>query len=154
MKNVVFVLVLLSSFLVYGESINSIVIEGNERVEEDTIKAYIDIHPGISFDNEDLDNSIKKLYASNLFQKVDIKVNQNKLFIKVVENPKINLIAFEGNSKIKTKDLESEISLKPRAIYTKAKVQEDVNRIIDLYHKNGRFSAKLFRKLFPCLKIE
>lgn len=147
MRNIVFIFGLLSSFLVYGASINSIIIEGNERVEEDTIKAYIDIHPGISFSNEDLDSSIKKLYASNLFQKVDIKVNQSQLLIKVVENPKINLIAFEGNSKIKAKDLESEISLKPRAIYTKAKVQEDVNRIIDLYHKNGRFSAKVIPQI-------
>ncbi len=126
-----------------GQTVSSIVIQGNERIEEDTIKSYLDITPGKAFTNEDLDNSVKKLYSSNLFQKIDVTPQGDKLFIKVVENPKLNLVVFEGNSKVKTKDLESEISLRSRAIYTKAKVQEDVNRIIDLYNKNGRFSAKV-----------
>lgn len=139
---IVLFFLLLSNFA-QAEVISNIVIQGNERVEESTIKSYIDINPGVSFSHDQLDTSIKKLYASNLFQKVNISVKGNTLYIVVVENPKINLVVFEGNSKVKTKDLEGEISLRTRAIYTKAKVQEDVNRIIDLYNKNGRFSAKV-----------
>jgi outer membrane protein insertion porin family len=139
----VIILILFLSNIAYGQKINHIVIKGNERIEEDTVKSYIDIIPGVEFNQELLDSSVKKLYASSLFQKVDLSVQGGDLYIKLVENPKINLVVFEGNSKVKTKDLESEISLKPRGIYTKAKVQEDVNRIIDLYNKNGRFSAKV-----------
>lgn len=146
-RYIIFICSLLISVFSYGETVNNIVIKGNERIEEDTIKSYLNIHPGVSFNNEDLDISIKKLYASNMFKKVEISVKGNSLIIKVIENPKINLIVFEGNSKIKTKDLDSEIALKPRAVYTKAKVQEDVNRIIDLYHKNGRFSAKVIPQI-------
>lgn len=135
------------SFNASAEVINKIVIQGNERVEEDTIKSYIDITLGANFTRENLNDSIKKLYASNLFQKVDLTEQGSTLYVKVVENPKINLVVFEGNSKIKTKDLEAEIFLKPRSIYTKAKVQEDVNRIIDLYNKNGRFSAKVIPQI-------
>jgi outer membrane protein insertion porin family len=139
--------ILFLSSLAYGETISNIVIQGNERIEEDTIKSYIDIIPGKEFSHEDLDTSIKKLYASNLFQKVNISVEGASLQVKIVENPKLNLVVFEGNSKVKNKDLEAEISLKPRGIYTKAKVQEDVNRIIELYNKNGRFSAKVIPQI-------
>ncbi len=135
------------SFTASAEVINKIVIQGNERVEEDTIKSYLDITPGANFTGDNLNDSIKKLYASNLFQKVDLTERGNVLYIKVIENPKINLVVFEGNSKLKSKELEAEISLKPRSIYTKAKVQEDVNRIIDLYNKNGRFSAKVIPQI-------
>lgn len=135
------------SSIAQAEVINSIVIKGCERVEESTIKSYIDIHPGISFNHEQVNSSIKRLYASNLFQHVDINVKGNVLYIDLVENPKINLVVFEGNSKIKTKELEGEITLRSRSIYTKAKVQEDVNRIIDLYNKNGRFSAKVIPQI-------
>lgn len=135
------------TFTANAEVINKIIVQGNERIEEDTVKSYLNIIPGIDFTKDDLDSSIKKLYASNLFQRIDLTSKNNILYIKLIENPKINLIVFEGNSKVKSKDLESEISLKTRSIYTKAKVQEDVNRIIDLYHKNGRFSAKVIPQI-------
>lgn len=146
-RNIIFIGFLFLSVFAYGEMVDKIIIQGNERIEEDTIKSYLDIHPRVDFNQEALDKSIKKLYASNMFKKVEISVKGKSLIVKVIENPKINLIVFEGNSKLKSKDLESEIILKPRAVYTKAKVQEDVNRIIDLYHKNGRFSAKVIPQI-------
>ena len=142
-RHIIFLCTILFTVSAYGETIDKIVIQGNERIESNTIKSYINITAGVSFNNDNIDTSLKKLYASNLFQKVNISVKGKTLFIKVVENPKINLVVFEGNSKIKTKDLEADIILRPRAIYTKAKVQEDVNHIIELYNKNGRFSAKV-----------
>lgn len=146
-RNIIFIVSLLLSVFAYGETVDKIIIQGNERIEDDTIKSYLNVQPGVNFNSEDLDRSIKKLYASNMFKKVEISVKGNSLIVKVIENPKINLIVFEGNSKLKSKDLEAEIILKPRAVYTKAKVQEDVNRIIDLYHKNGRFSAKVIPQI-------
>jgi outer membrane protein insertion porin family len=146
-RKFILILTILFSFSAYGQVINNIVISGVERVEDETIKSYIDIVPGVSFTSEQLDSSLKKLYASNLFQRVNFTITGNTLNIKIIENPKINLVVFEGNSKVKTKDLEAEIALKPRSIYTKAKVQEDVNRIIDLYNKNGRFSAKVIPQI-------
>lgn len=146
-RKIILGLMILVSFQAYGQTINNIVITGNERVENDTIKIYVDITPGVNFNNEQLDISIKKLYASNLFQKVSITVKGSTLYIKVIENPKLNLVVFEGNSKVKTKDLEAEIMMKPRGVYTKAKVQEDVNHIIDLYSKSGRFSVKVIPQI-------
>ncbi|MEK6734450.1 MAG: outer membrane protein assembly factor BamA [Pseudomonadota bacterium] len=143
LRSIFLVFILMISFSVNAQVVSKIIIKGNERIEDDTIKSYLDISPRVNFDNENIDQSVKKLFGSNLFQKIDISVKDSILYVSVVENPKINLVVFEGNAKIKDKDLEAEISLKPRAIYTKAKVQDDVNRIIDLYNKNGRFSAKV-----------
>lgn len=142
--------VLLAVFIAansFAEVVNKIVIEGTERVEDETVKAYLDILPGVNFTHDQVDTSLKKLYGSNLFYKVNLDIKGNILYVKLIENPKINLVVFEGNSKVKTKDLEAEISIKPRSIYTKARVQEDVNKIIDLYAKNGRYSAKVIPQI-------
>ena len=59
----------------------------------------------------------------------------------MVENPIINQVVFEGNSKVSDKDLTKEVQIKPRAVFTRAKVQADVQRIIELYRRNGKFAA-------------
>lgn len=147
LKNLAIVFALLAASNCYAEVVNKIIVEGTQRVEQDTVKAYLDVLPGVNFNQEQIDSSLKKLYGSNLFYKVDIFTKGNTLFVKVQENPKINLVVFEGNSKVKTKDLEAEISTKPRSIYTKARVQDDVNKIIDLYNKNGRYSVKVIPQI-------
>ena len=63
--------------------------------------------------------------------------------VKVVENPIINRIAFEGNSKISQKTLDDEVQLKPRMVFTRSKVQSDVQRIIEIYRRSGRFAAQV-----------
>ena len=63
------------------------------------------------------------------------------LTINVVENPIINQVVFEGNDKVSEKDLTKEVQLKPRTVFTRAKVQADVQRIIELYRRNGKFAA-------------
>ena len=63
--------------------------------------------------------------------------------IRVVENPIINQVVFEGNDKVSTKDLTKEVQIKPRAVFTRAKIQADVQRIIELYRRNGKFAARV-----------
>jgi len=65
----------------------------------------------------------------------------------VVENPIINRIAFEGNNKLDDKDLNSEIQLRPRVVYTRTRVQNDVKRILDLYRRHGHFAATVEPKV-------
>ena len=63
------------------------------------------------------------------------------LSINVVENPVINKRVFDGNEKLDDSILESEVQLAPRSIYSRAKVQEDVQRILDVYKRSGRYAA-------------
>jgi len=67
--------------------------------------------------------------------------------VQVVENPIINQVLFEGNSSIKEDKLKDEVVVRPRGIFTKAKVQEDVGRIIELYRRSGRISATVTPKI-------
>ena len=65
------------------------------------------------------------------------------LTIRVTENPIVNQVVFEGNVKVSDKDLTKEVQIKPRAVFTRAKVQADVQRIVELYRRNGKFAARV-----------
>ncbi len=130
-----------------GEVIRRIQVEGNQRIEPSTVESYLAIRPGEAYDPQKVDESIKSLFATGLFDDVTIQAQGDTLVVRVVENPIINRIAFEGNKRLDTSVLESEIQLRPRVVYTRARVQNAVNRILELYRRNGRYAAKVEPKI-------
>jgi outer membrane protein insertion porin family len=130
-----------------GGIVTDIRIEGAQRIEPETIRSYLLIQPGDAWDDELVDKSLKALFATGLFADVNLRRVGNTLVVRVVENPIINRIAFEGNNKISEKDLSAEIQLRPRVVYTRTRVQNDVNRILDLYRRHGRFGATVEPKV-------
>jgi outer membrane protein insertion porin family len=130
-----------------GGIVTDIRIEGAQRIEPETIRSYLLMQPGDAWDDELVDKSLKALFATGLFADVNLRRVGNTLVIRVVENPIINRIAFEGNNKISEKDLSAEIQLRPRVVYTRTRVQNDVNRILDLYRRHGRFGATVEPKV-------
>lgn len=130
-----------------GDVIRRVVVEGNQRIEASTVESYLALHPGDAYDPQKLDASLKALFATGLFDDVSINQQGDTLLVKVVENPIINRIAFEGNKRLDDKTLESEIQLRPRVVYTRARVQNAVNRILELYRRNGRYAAKVEPKI-------
>ena len=130
-----------------GDRISSVSIRGNQRVESRTILSYMNIQSGDKFSPADIDNSLKALYATGFFSDVSIRIEGNTLVVQVVENPIISRVAFEGNDRIETKDIEKEMELKPRSIYSKDKVQSDVSRILDIYRRSGRYNATVEPKV-------
>jgi outer membrane protein insertion porin family len=131
----------------YGDIIRQIVVEGTQRVEPSTVRSYLLIQEGDPYDPGRIDRSLKSLYATGLFADVAIRREGDRLIVSVTENPIINRVAFEGNDKLDDKTLEAEISLRPRVIYTRPKVQSDVNRILNLYRRSGRFAATVDPKI-------
>ncbi len=127
--------------------IQFIKVQGTQRVEEETVKAYMLVRPGMVDNAKLIDQSIKTLFASGLFADVSIKREQGGLTVIVVENPIVNRVEFEGNSAIRSDKLQEEGTLKPRQIYTRAKVQDDVERFIELYRRSGRFAARIDPKV-------
>jgi outer membrane protein insertion porin family len=130
-----------------GGTISDIRIEGAQRIEPETIRSYLLIQPGDVWDDELVDKSLKALFTTGLFADVNLSRVGNTLVVRVVENPIINRIAFEGNNKIDEKDLTAEIQLRPRVVYTRTRVQNDVTRILDLYRRHGRFGATVEPKV-------
>lgn len=120
-------------------------VKGAQRIEPATVLSYISLHEGDAYQDKTADRALKSLFATGLFS--DVKVNwdaaTSTLSVNVVENPIINQIDYEGNSKVSTKDLEKEVQLKPRMVFTRTKVQSDVQRIIEIYRRNGKFGASV-----------
>jgi len=130
-----------------AQVVEAIRVEGNQRVEPETVISYMAIAVGDSFDEARVDASLKSLFATGLFADVAMRREGDVLVVRVVENPIINRLAFEGNERIKDEELEAEVQLKPRTVYTRAKVQSDVARILELYRRNGRFAAQVEPKV-------
>ncbi len=127
--------------------ISKIVIKNNQRVEPATILSYLDLKNGEAYKENKANNSIKNLYTTGLFADVKISQTGSEVTIYVEENPLVNKISFEGNKRISTETLTPELSLKSRAVYSKAKLQADVERIQSLYQKSGRFGAIVVPKI-------
>ncbi|KCZ53877.1 outer membrane protein assembly complex, YaeT protein [Hyphomonas chukchiensis] len=127
----------------YGGTIRSILVEGNQRIEARTVQSYLLVEPGDPFDPERIDLSLKTLFATNLFADVSIDRSGDDLLVRVVENPIINRVIFEGNKALKDDKFKEEIQAAPRGIFTAARVQADVQRILELYRQSGRFAAKV-----------
>ncbi|MGB4865633.1 MAG: outer membrane protein assembly factor BamA, partial [Hyphomicrobium sp.] len=127
--------------------IKSIEVVGNRRVEPETVRSYLQISTGETYSAGKADESIKALFATGLFSDVVIEPEGSTLVVKVVENPVINQVAFEGNSEVDTPTLLAEVQLKQRSVFTRARAQADVQRILDVYRRQGRFAASVEPKI-------
>ncbi len=130
-----------------GGAVASIRIEGAQRIEPGTIRSYMLVQPGDAFDPDRLDRSLKTLYATGLFSDVSLTRDGNVLVVKVVENPIINRVAFEGNHKLSDETLRADLQEKVRGVFTPALAQADRQRILDLYAKKGRYDARVEPKI-------
>ena len=128
--------------------IRSLRVIGSERLEPETVIAYSNLVPGQEYSAETLDQALKDLFATELFADVVISgADTGVLQITVRENPVINRIVLEGNKRIKNDKIVPEIKLAPRQIYTRSKVRADVDRIVELYRRQGRFAATVEPKI-------
>ena len=128
--------------------VNRILVQGNQRIDQTTVLSYLPIQPGDTIDPVILDVAIRTLTRTQLFADVQIGLQPNgDLVVRIVENPIINQVVFEGNGAISEDKLREEVTIAPRGIYTRARVQEDVGKIIELYRLSGRISANVTPKL-------
>ncbi len=128
--------------------VREIEVNGLNRVENETVMAYLDIPAGKTVSEEKLNESLKQLYATGLFEDVAFNVTPDgTLMINVMESPVINQVLFDGNSKVDAQMLETEVQLKARASFSKAKVQEDVQRILEVYKRTGRYAVVVEPKI-------
>ncbi|CAA7620459.1 Outer membrane protein assembly factor BamA [Magnetospirillum sp. LM-5] len=127
--------------------VRQIVVQGTQRVEVETVKSYMAIAEGDPYNSDRIDRSLKALFNTGLFADVAIRREGDAVVVKVVENPIINRIAYEGNKRVKDEELQQETQLRPRVVYTRTKVQNDVKRMLDLYRRQGRFAATVEPKI-------
>ncbi|HXI07217.1 MAG: outer membrane protein assembly factor BamA [Bradyrhizobium sp.] len=121
----------------------SIVVEGNRRVEVETIRSYFRPGPGGRLGQAQIDDGLKALIETGLFQDVRITPRGSQIVVTVVENPVIGRIAFEGNKKVKDEQLSAEIQSKPRGTFSRPMVQSDAQRIAEIYRRSGRYDVRV-----------
>lgn len=126
---------------------SSIVVQGNQRVEAETVRSYMTIRSGRGYSAKDIDESLKALYATGLFSDVQIQQRGGQLVVIVSESPLINRISFEGNKRLTDEQLNSVIDSKPRGFLSRSKVQSDVQRMLEAYRRSGRFRATIEPKI-------
>jgi len=128
--------------------IKTVNVAGSERLEPDTIRSYVKLAPGEPYTREALDAALKDLYETELFADVQIRDDgAGNITLQVRENPVVNRIVLEGNKRLKAEKINPEIKLAARQIFTRSKVRADVNRIIELYRRQGRFAATVEPKM-------
>jgi outer membrane protein insertion porin family len=127
--------------------VREIRVAGNRRVEPETVRSYLQFAVGDAYDAAKVDRSLKALFQTGLFSDVRIDRDGAGVLVTVVENPVISQVAFEGNSEVDAATLTTEVQLKPRSVYTRARALADVQRILDVYRRQGRFAASVEPKI-------
>ncbi len=122
-------------------AISAVEIRGNQRIDADTIRSYMLLQPGDSYEPDRMDRSLRALFATGLFRDVQIGRDGSRLVVAVQENPLINRIAFEGNRRVSDDNIRPEVQLRARGVFTPQLAQADRQRILDLYARRGRFAA-------------
>lgn len=123
-----------------AQSASNIVVEGNRRVDAQTIRSYFGTGPVTP---AKINEALAALYATGLFSDVNISQQGGRIVVRVSENEVINKVAFEGNKKIKDDVLAGEVQSKPRGTLSKATVQADTQRILEVYRRSGRNDVKV-----------
>ena len=130
-----------------GERIDDIRIEGAKRIAASTVRSYMKLKSGDLISPGKLDRALKSLFATGLFADVTIRREGPVLIVRIVENPIINRIVFEGNRRIEADILRDEVKLRPRVVFTRSRVRSDTQRIMEIYRRSGRFSASVVPKV-------
>ena len=129
-----------------AETIAAIEISGHRTVEPDTIRAHLQFAKGSPYDPAKVDQSIKALFATGIFSDVRIERRGTTVHVRVVENPMVAAVTFEGHRAIDKPKLEPLVHLKPRARYTAAKAHADAVRLREHYRRLGRLATTVEAK--------
>ncbi len=118
--------------------VNSVDVRGNQRVDAETIRTYVGIAPGRNFSNADIDEAVKRLFATGLFS--DVRINQvgSTLVVQVSEYSVVNNVIFQGNRRIKDNELSANTQLGPRQPFSQALLDRDIEAIKFAYGRVGR----------------
>ncbi len=127
--------------------VQEIEVQGNARIEVETVKAYITLKVGESYTAERASASLKSLFSTGLFSDVSIIREGGKVVVRVEESPVVNLVAFEGNDAISDEDMQQLVTIYPRSVYSQSKTLSARRGILRQYRRLGRFSASVEPKL-------
>ncbi|WP_415314281.1 outer membrane protein assembly factor BamA [Candidatus Pelagibacter sp. Uisw_106] len=132
------------SFSVYSKNYEKIIVNGNERISNETILVFSEIPDNESLDENSINEILKKLYKSGFFKDVTVKIENNNLTIEVLENPIIQTVFIKGIKRKKTeKSLYEILTLKNRSSYSSALIKKDETSILNYLKNEGYYFSKI-----------
>ncbi|MDR0631077.1 MAG: outer membrane protein assembly factor BamA [Holosporales bacterium] len=149
MKRFAFYCVLTGLCWVNGiaDVIKGIQIEGNVNIEVNALLNELPVKVGDEYDTDTANRILKRLHDTLYFDDVVVEIRGGVVFIRVVENPIINRIDYEG-MKFSTRDsLKDIIKLKPRQFLSKAVIQDTQQLILECYRQQGYLGAHITPKI-------
>src|SRR5690606_9118580 len=141
--------VLVSATVAEAAVIRNVQVRGAERAGEEAVRANLTIRPGVSFSNADVDESVKRLYATGYFSDVRIAVSGSTLVVTVSENQLVNQVVFNGNRKIKDAKLAAVVQTQPLGPYSQELVNADIERLREAYSAIGRSDVEITTQVAP-----
>ncbi|WP_105429863.1 outer membrane protein assembly factor BamA [Neorhizobium sp. T6_25] len=137
------VLVLASALSAEAAVIRSVQVRGAQRAGEEAVRSNLTIRPGVNFSNNDIDESVRKLYSTGYFSDVKISVSGSTLVVSVSENQLINQVVFNGNRKITDDKLQAVVQTQPLGPYNQALIDADIQRLSEAYRAIGRSDVQI-----------
>ena len=152
-----FFLTFFFSNIVYSEIVKKIIIIGNERISDETIRIFSNINVDDNLTAESLNKILKEIYSTGFFEDVKVEFSENILKINVIENFIIQTIYIEG---VKSQTILDEIKkftkLKERSSFNENLFLQDKNQIIQVLKNLGYYFAEVetFKEEFLDKKID
>ena len=125
---------------------SAITVIGNRHAGADMVRSFFHPGPDGKIDAQAADDAIKRLYASGLFSNVKVSRAGDRILVVVVENPTIGRLALEGNRKVKDEDLKKDLQSKSGGPLSRATIQNDVVRMLEVYKRYGYFDTQIAPK--------
>ncbi len=127
--------------------INSIAVEGNQRIPDSTVVSLTGIERGAVLTDGQISGVLQDVLASGLFETATIDTRGSELVITVVERPTINRINIEGNRRLDDETLLGFISSEPRRVFSPTQAQRDAEAIVSVYADASRLAATVTPKI-------
>jgi outer membrane protein insertion porin family len=141
--------VLASAIAAEAAVVQRIDVRGAQRVGPEAVRSNLSIQPGRTFSNADIDESVKRLYATGFFSDVQISVSGGTLVVTVAENQLINQVVFNGNRKIKDDKLQGIVQTQAQGPYSESLITADIERIREAYSAIGRSDVEVTTQVVP-----
>ncbi|WAJ30877.1 outer membrane protein assembly factor BamA [Antarcticirhabdus aurantiaca] len=129
--------------------VNRVEVRGNQRVDAETVRSFIQIRPGQNVGESEIDEAVRRLFSTGLFSDVRISQSGGTLVVNVDENQIVNQVLFQGNSRLKDPQLASVVQTQPRGAYSAQTAQADVASIREAYTRIGRADAGISVRTIP-----
>jgi outer membrane protein insertion porin family len=142
--NVIIFLSIFFTTSAFASSLNKIIINGNDRISDESVKLFIPVNIDDQIDNVKLNQILKDLYDTNFFKDISINFNNQILYIDVTENPIIQNISFKGIKSNRILDiLKQETSIRTRSSFNESLLKKEKLLIENILKNLGYYDSNL-----------